>query len=860
MPTALVIATICLLVVLAARYYWVRRKVVEGLWQLLDDEEHILQTAKEFETLVAGTRYADNSSLVAWRDKTRALVKKIDFDTRLIKGKDALSVAIKKISIYWEGGEAIVSGCNDKFVESQSELMIPTLDGLDIPHNLDQRRAAACDEDNSLIVAGAGTGKTTAIQAKLAHLTRHLGVDPEGILLMSFTRAAAGEIVDRVTRISEKLTVNTFHAFGLSVIREVEANSPRIIFEQDIDLQRFINERFEALLSDPAYCKKAMDWFAYYLYPVTLLSGFDSMDDYYQSWRTGERYLTILKEQVRSQQEAMIANFLHLNGVAYEYERPYKHDTSGAKFRQYLPDFYLPEYDLYLEHFGVDKEGNVGFAKSGAGNADASRDYREQMRWKRELHQQHGTKLVETFSYEFSDHTWREALTEKLGRHGVRLERIGDDEALEMLKMPEYVKGMAQLIQTFLSLLKSNDRSVEAVRARLTPGMAREAAFIDLFEPVFVAYEARLKDNGGIDFHDMLTRAADHIRAGRYTRHFTHVIIDEFQDISVGKYRLITALREANPGIKTFCVGDDWQSIYRFAGSDVALMADFERYFGFTRKMKLEESKRFCEGIAEATNRFIMRNPSQLKKTVRSEYDTGEEAVQAVVKQHNDEDAVGEVLSALNATADRKAATSGRRVTFSVFVLGRFNMGIHAKTINADLLRRWNGANPNLEITYHTAHSSKGLTADFVVIIDVVTGRYGFPCGISDDPILNLVLSGAEDFPYAEERRLMYVAMTRARHKVYLVTDQGRESVFLREIIGSATSRRAVCPECGGRMVMKSGPYSKFAGCSNFANGCRGTRALKTLSKEQFRSLYSDGTGGDIRVPENVRLTAGNYR
>jgi DNA helicase-4 len=857
---AVAIIAFCFIAILGVRHYFVAKRIASKLLELTNHRDSILLAVETFEALVEGRTYANNRSYVAWRENVELLVQKIDLDIKLIRGNDKLSVSVRKLVEYWQGGVDIVSKYNEVFVDTQAKTMVPTLDGLGVPHNLDQRRAAACDEDNSLIVAGAGTGKTTTIQAKLAHLIHHLGVDPDNILLMSFTRAAAGEIADRVGRISPKLTVNTFHAFGLSVIKEVEANSPRVLFEQEVDLQRFINERFEVLLVDPAYCKKAMDWFAYYLYPVTLLPGFDSMDDYYQSWQTNERYLTILKERVRSQQEAMIANFLFLHGVAYEYERPYEHDTGSATFRQYLPDFYLPEYGLYLEHFGVDREGRVWFAKDATGNAAASRDYREQMEWKRGLHRQHGTKLVETFSYEFSERTWRDALTEKLRKHGVRLELIGDDQTLEILKMPEYVKGITQLVQTFLNLLKSSGSAVEALRARVTPRMPREAAFLDLFAPIFAAYENCLKENNGIDFHDMLARATDHIRSGRYARRFTHVIVDEFQDISVGKYRLIAALREANPGLKTFCVGDDWQSIYRFAGSDVALMADFERYFGFTRRMKLEESKRFCEGIAQATNHFVMRNPSQIRKTVRSAYDTGEEAVQAVVRKGASEDAVGEVLRALGAAANSQTVASGRKVTFSVFVLGRFGMGIHAKAINATLLRGWNAAHPNLDITFHTAHSSKGLTSDFVVVIDVVTGRYGFPCGISDDSVLNLVMSRTEDFPYAEERRLMYVAMTRARHKVYLVTDQGRESIFLRELIGTTSDSRALCPECGGRMVMRSGPHNKFAGCSNFSKGCRGTRALKTLSKQQFQSLFSDGNVGDILVPENLKLTTENFR
>jgi DNA helicase-4 len=304
------------------------------------------------------------------------------------------------------------------------------------------------------------------------------------------------------------------------------------------------------------------------------------------------------------------------------------------------------------------------------------------------------------------------------------------------------------------------------------------------------------------------------------------------------------ALREANPDLKIYCVGDDWQSIYRFTGSDVSLMTDFEKYFGYTTRLKLEVSNRFNDELAQITNEFIQQNPMQIKKAVRSGRKLGSDPIQ-VLDAKSGYDATEAVLAKLNSYAQAQNQQAARDVRYSVFILGRYSLE-YCKHVSRPQIQSWKKAFSNLDIEYHTIHSSKGLTADFVIIEDVVRGTMGIPSEIVDDPLLNLVLCEPEDYPYAEERRVMYVALTRARHKVWLITEKNNESRFLDEVAQPVWSSVPLCPWCQGELVVRTGPYGQFVACSNFPT-CEFRKNGRDGSIELIKA--SSGIGPEVAVP-----------
>lgn len=300
---------------------------------------------------------------------------------------------------------------------------------------------------------------------------------------------------------------------------------------------------------------------------------------------------------------------------------------------------------------------------------------------------------------------------------------------------------------------------------------------------------------------------------------YAMVLIDEFQDASPARARLARALVD-QPHRYLMTVGDDWQAINRFAGADISVMTDFNQWFGEGPTLRLQTTFRCTQTTADTAAAFVQKNPRQLTKIVRALGDQPGDSVELIRLQSEDEipKAIESWLRDL----------SSRVPSATVDVLGRY--GFEKKLVPQ---RRF----PNLTVTFRTAHSAKGLEADYVLVPRMVSGMYGFPSEVVDDPVLGIVMSEADRFPHGEERRLFYVALTRAKKRATLITVRGRESSFVAELLkdgrlaDSSLSTAApvvVCPTCGrGSLVPRSGPYGQFYGCSTFP-ACRHTQQAVT--------------------------------
>ncbi len=305
----------------------------------------------------------------------------------------------------------------------------------------------------------------------------------------------------------------------------------------------------------------------------------------------------------------------------------------------------------------------------------------------------------------------------------------------------------------------------------------------------------------------MILRAAHYAETGKYVSPFRHILVDEFQDISQSRARLVKALKAQHPDVRVFAVGDDWQSIFRFAGSDIHLMRHFGAEFGGTfdgqtgihRTVDLGRTFRSVDQIAFAARTFVLRNPAQIQKQIVPAGTATEPAIKIVMTPKDEgEKKLSEVLAAMSAKLDEAEKAA------SVLLLGRYRF---LEPDMQDLRRRF----PRLRISFKTIHASKGLEADHVVLLNVDSGRTGFPSEIVDDPLLGLVSPDEEAFQNAEERRVMYVAMTRARHTLTIFASNARPSSFVTELVkdpeyglGQATGTDQddhECGECGGRLL-----------------------------------------------------------
>ena len=674
------------------------------------------------------------------------------------------------------------------------------------------------DERHNLVIAAAGSGKTSVIVAKAAWLVERGFRRPSELLLLAYDNAAREEMEKRIrTRVgtagADGMTVRTFHGLcSKEIIGEAEGRRPSVasVASDGFALRNLLEGFVEALPDDRNVSASALDWFQHLFAPYKSQHDFKSWGEYYDYlWRFSIRALN--GDKVKSFEEVVVANFLYLNGVRYEYEALYEHDTAASGRGQYKPDFFLPDYRVYIEHFGLDAEGNT------ASYVDR-KQYLRDMKWKRETHERHGTVLIETFSHEHAGKVLLRRLKEKLARHDVTLSPIPPDRVFAMLRRKGRIAPFTMLAETFLRHFKGTGLSFATLAKRAADhrDRARSQAFLKLFRPIYERYQQKLDRSGEIDFDDMINQATKLVDAGRYQSPFRYILVDEFQDISPARVRLLKALLRSSPGARLIAVGDDWQAIYRFAGSDISIMREFGTHFGPFERSDLQTTFRCCDPLAGVAKDFVLRNPAQIRKVVRARHSANRPALQVGLPREEGRSLLEEGLDRIAEDARRYAGTS------DVLLISRYR---HQKPGDMDALRK---QRPDLRLDWTTAHSSKGREADYVIVLSLCSGKYGFPTEMVDDPVLDLVLAAPEGYPNAEERRLLYVAITRARRQAFLLADGDSPSPFVNELIGGEydvvvfgrpPGGDVRCPRCAeGRMTERRNTQdgSRFYGCTNY--------------------------------------------
>lgn len=774
-------------------------------------EKELYALAGMVERLDQPRRYPSACLVEPFVERANALVAKlpitvpdgvIDREQRLI---------VEAVIRFQKAPERVREAAIKTFVNAELAEMRDFFDQIEAnPLTPEQRLAVVTDEDATLVLAGAGSGKTSVIVAKAAYFIQRGFRRPQEILLMAFSKEAAEEMATRIEeRCGSPIDARTFHAMGYEIIREVEGQAPAMAAHASDDAQ------FRALLRDILVNDVArqkglggvlLRWFSEFFWLSKSEWDFRSRDEYYQYVESHE-LRTLQGERVRSFEECEIANWLFVNGIAYEYEPLYEHELPENDRRAYTPDFRLLESGVYIEHFGVRKACGPDGAAFFTTAPNVPRDaYLESMEWKRKIHNDHGTTLIQTFSYERVEGRLTEALAEKLVPYATP-KPISSDQIFDKLSKMGQVDAFTQTLGTFLRHFKGAGLTVEKCRKRGSGSAdaARNLAFLKIFEPLLVAYQHRLGER--IDFEDMIHRATAHVRTGRYRSPYRHLLVDEFQDISEGRAQLLLALKEQHDDARIFAVGDDWQSIYRFTGSDIHLMRNFGKEFGgifagstgVHSTVDLGRTFRSVDKIALPARTFVLENPSQIKKQVIPAGTADAPAIKVAYYNLGQEDA-----ALKTALGDIQTNTNHAGKT-SVLLLGRYHF------VRPENLAELPSTFPNLSVRFMTVHASKGLEADHVVILRAASGRMGIPTEIVDDPLLDMVLPEPEKFDHAEERRLFYVALTRARKSVTVLSDREKPSVFVRELVedeeygvvqlGKLEVAEHRCGACGGRML-----------------------------------------------------------
>lgn len=761
----------------------------------------------------------------------------------------------------YDSFESIIDSQNEQYIKYKMESERTYLDNIllacdpRIKLDDDQRRVVLTDEDYCLVVAGAGAGKTTTVAAKVKYLVDKQHIDPRQILVISFTNKAVNELKQRIIgELHIECPIATFHSTGNAILRKQHPEKLNIV--DDSKLYFVIQDYFKgSILKNENTVNNLILFFASYFdapYEGTDLnkffnniakSNFTSMRSEITDFQRQiidirtKKAVTIQSEVMRSNQEVEIANFLYLNNLDYDYEPLYPYDIQFAR-KPYTPDFVVRQGEkiAYIEHFGITEDG-----RSSRFSEDELTAYKRAIRDKVKLHRQHGTTLIYTFSAFKDGRTITEHLKEKLENEGFVLSPRSNKEVLEMLVSSEenrYIRKLVALICRFITNFKTNGFTADDFsRMYHSTQNVRTRLFLDICNDCYLEYQKYLKENDAVDFQDMINESARVLREVKEMKQkldFKYIIVDEYQDISRQRFDLVSALREVCDA-KIIAVGDDWQSIYAFSGSDITLFTKFAENMGYAKLLKIVKTYRNSQEVIDIAGTFIQKNASQIQKELISPkkitdpviiytYDSTKKDVKGDNRSganyaiaHAIEVALGQII------AYNKA--EGKPYNSSILLLGRF--GFDGDRLERsglfEYISRGNKLKsvryPKLDITFMTAHASKGLGYDNVIVINGRNETYGFPSKIEDDPVLAFVVKSDRSIDYAEERRLFYVAMTRTKNRVFFIAPEQNPSEFLLEIkhdyknvvlrgnwnedLNEIPGFKKTCPVCGYPMQFR---------------------------------------------------------
>lgn len=733
---------------------------------------------------------------------------------------------------------------NEKFVSSELARYSSFFDNLEGWSLSDQQREACIRlEDNNLLVASAGSGKSATMVGKVTYVLEKQLYRPDEILVLAFNKTAADELKTRIEgqlQVDEDdldCRVTTFHALGRNIIEQIEGRPPQLanwvehpagealVIEKIVDELMRSDQEFSRLWIDLLVLHPKAD------IPETV---FDTKADYrrYISARVEKGAATIgtlAGIYVKSLQEQMITNWLWLHSVDFQYERQIEvHDDDGS-IRHLHPDFYYPFSETIHEHLAINADGSSPFE-----------NYEAHVENKRAAYSEAEIDIFETTSAQASMGTLIKTLEAELSKRNIPFARKSYPEIMKALE-PVVIKHYHKLISICIKHIRASHLTMEMLseRAKTLHDSARAERYAKVVWKIAEAYSRKLDEVNRIDFDSMIVNATQLVETGQYQSPYSLILVDEFQDISEPRSNLIKALKNQKPFTKIFAVGDDWQSIYRFAGSDITIFTQFEANFGASWQGRLEQTYRCNQLIAETAAKFVQRNPAQLKKSVHSTRQAIARSIRVipVEAKRGKPDFAGachRLLKRLDGFLGDISSQwqSDECAKLKVMVLWRYN-----------LLNPFKGSMPkfeNIEVLGLSFHRSKGLEADYTVLLDVSEGDYGVPSRIEDDELLNLVMPHPEVFEYAEERRLFYVALTRAIRGVFLLTNSRQPSRYIRElseIAGDDVSFETVdgdalhqCPACRiGQMVERQGRNnSRFLGCSQYPE-CEHTASLNSV-------------------------------
>ena len=774
--------------------------------------EQMNNCVNEFYFLYNKDEYISKKKYEKFLDKYK------DIFELLNKYEDREISVYKKMFLISQNGYEMIEKRNKKFIDRhliEDKIYFDQL-FLSIDSNIhldeEQRKAILIDEDYSLIVAGAGSGKTTTMAAKVKYLIEKKHISPKDIILLSFTKKATGEL-NHLLNEQFKLNVEvlTFHSLGNKFIREILNAKPEII--SDGGIYKVLEQYFlDHIFPDKQKLSDYLECFSNFLFIDEECFKFESYDKYYDFYvdkkfeqckenlkkENHRRILSRMKnlktingEYVKSESEVKIANYLYKNSIPYTYEKLFPYTLTNGK--QYKPDFTIDNLGspIYIEYYGLTKLNLNGTIIS------ENKDYQKSIFLKRKTHQKYNTNYIELFGrYENGDY-YLPKLSYELKKYNI-LKKSKDEKEifyklLQTSKSSLYL-NLIRFLSSFISLFKElgyDQYSFEKLRKNTSDLLVKKQLF--LLEDVFNYYQRKLHTvvdgKVKIDFQDMIHYAYSRMDKLKEKEkvHYQYVIIDEYQDISAQRYNFTKKISDLFHS-KIVAVGDDWQTIYSFSGSDIKLFTRFYELMGYAEIITISNTYRNSQELIDLAGNFILKNSFQMDKKLYSKKHLRNPVELISYHYDDDYDNLPEVLDRLINNINMENPNN------SILLLGRFNSEVDNLLDSKFFYKNSYGDDkiickscPNVKIDFLTVHRSKGLGYDQVIILNGLNIYKGFPSQIKDQPVIKLLKNDQnmdEFIEYPEERRLFYVAMTRTKNKVYIMTPDSfdKKSDFIKEI------------------------------------------------------------------------------
>ena len=322
------------------------------------------------------------------------------------------------------------------------------------------------------------------------------------------------------------------------------------------------------------------------------------------------------------------------------------------------------------------------------------------------------------------------------------------------------LKSLSNSITSFINLFKNYNYEYKYFDKLLKKNNSK---LLEVIKKIYVIYDEELKSTNYVDFNDIINLSIKLIKSTGLKRYYKYIIIDEFQDISKNRYELVMAIRDSCNS-KIFAVGDDFQSIYKFAGSNINMITNFKKYFGYTKIIKIVNTYRNSSELIEVASKFIMKNNNQIKKRLISNKKLYK-PVKIIYYSKNENIKFKKLLNIIEG---------------NILILGRNNYDLK-DVLDEEVTYQNDIIYEGRHFNFKTVHKSKGLEEENVIILNMNDSIYGFPNKRMDD--ITKILLPKDKYLYEEERRLFYVALTRTKNNVYLFVDKNKPSVFIKEIL-----------------------------------------------------------------------------